>query len=145
MREKSGGGGYLSKFLLGMCRWPFRAPTLWPIIDPSLVTFGQICNFCCPNLVTFFLSICLILNEEHSTSHLQWKHSGTFANCKYEELSYITNQKICDPILVIVLKMQPYYSHYRHKNATPFSGTSPLASYKEVPPPPPDEKVQRVN
>ena len=27
---------------------------LWPIIDPILVTFGQICNFCDPKLVTFY-------------------------------------------------------------------------------------------
>ena len=33
---------------------------------------------------------------------------------------------MCDPILVILLKMRPP------------SGTSPLASYKEVPPPPPE-------
>ena len=32
--------------------------------------------------------------------HLQYKHSGTFANRKYEELSYPKNQKMCDPILV---------------------------------------------
>ena len=29
----------------------------WPIIDPILVTFGQICNFRDPNLVTLFLCI----------------------------------------------------------------------------------------
>ena len=34
------------------------------------------------------------------TFHLQYKHSGTFANRKYEELSYPQNQKMCDPILV---------------------------------------------
>ena len=28
------------------------------------------------------------LNEEHLTFHLRCKHSGTFANRKYEELSY---------------------------------------------------------
>ena len=28
------------------------------------------------------------------------KHSGTFANCKYEELPYPKNQKMCDAILV---------------------------------------------
>ena len=28
------------------------------------------------------------LNEEHVTFHLQYKHSGMFANRKYEELSY---------------------------------------------------------
>ena len=44
--------------------------------------------------------------------------------------------KMCDPILVTVLKMQPHYSQSSRKNATPSSGTSPVASYKEVPPPP---------
>ena len=28
------------------------------------------------------------MNEEHFTSHQQYKHSGTFANRKYEKLSY---------------------------------------------------------
>ena len=54
--------GYLGQFLLGMCRWPLRAPTplwsiLWPIIlivDPFLVTFGQIFIFRDPTLVTFY-------------------------------------------------------------------------------------------
>ena len=43
-----------------------------------------------------------------------------------------------DPILVTLLKMQPHYSQSSRENATPAtpsSGTSPLASYKEVPPP----------
>ena len=44
-QDPGGGGGYLGKFLLCMCRWPLRSPTplysiLWPIIDPILVTFG---------------------------------------------------------------------------------------------------------
>ena len=56
-----------------------------------------------------------------------------FANRKYEELSYPKNQKMCDPILITLLKMQPHYSHSSRKNATPSSGTSPLASYKGVP------------
>ena len=42
---------------------------------------------------------------------------------------------MCDPILVTVLKMQPHYSQSSRENATPSSGTSPVASYKEVPPP----------
>ena len=41
-------GEVLGFLLQGMCRWPLRAP-----IDPILVTFGQICNFRHPNLVTF--------------------------------------------------------------------------------------------
>ena len=32
--------------------------------------------------------------------YLQYKHSGLFANRKYEELSYPKNPKMCDPILV---------------------------------------------
>ena len=44
------------------------------------------------------------------------------------------NSEMCDPILVTLLKMQPRYSQSTRENATPSSGTSPLASYKEVPP-----------
>ena len=73
------------------------------------------------------------MNEEHFTFHLQYKHSGMFAKRKYEELSYPKNQKIGDPTLVTLLKMQPHYSQSNGENATPSSGTSPLASYKEVP------------
>ena len=46
------------------------------------------------------------------------------------------NLKMCDPILVTLLKMRPHYSQSSRHNATPSSGTSPLASYKEIPPPP---------
>ena len=97
------------------------------------------CNFRDPNLVTFYLCIYRpsIFNEEHFTFHLQYKHSGTFANRKYEELSYTKNQKVCDPILVTLLKMPPHESQTSRENATPSSGTCPLASYKEVPPYPP--------
>ena len=41
---------------------------------------------------------------------------------------------MCDPILFTLLKMQPRYSQSSRENATPSSGTFPLASYKEVPP-----------
>ena len=79
------------------------------------------------------------LNEEHFTCHLPYKHSGTFANHKYEERVSLTpkNKKICNPVLVTLLKMRPHYSHFTRENAAPSSGTSPLASYKEVAPRPP--------
>ena len=126
------GEGLLGSILLGMCRWPLRAPTLlysilWSIIDPILVTFGQMCNFRDPNLVTLYLCMYLILNREHLTFHLRYKHSGTFANCKYEELSYAKNQKICDPILVTLLKMQPHDSQFSRENVTPSSGHIPIS------------------
>ena len=46
------------------------------------------------------------------------------------------NLKICDPILVNLLKMGPHYSHSSRENTAPSSGTSPLASCKGVPHPP---------
>ena len=72
--------------------------------------------------------------EEHLTFHLQYKHSGTFAIRKYEELSCPKNQKMCDLILVTLLKMRPHYSQSSRENVTPSSSTCPLASYKEVSP-----------
>ena len=60
--------------------------------------------------------------------------SGTFANRKCEQLSCPKNLKMCDFILVTLLKMQPHYSQSSRENATPSSGTFPLASYKEVSP-----------
>ena len=74
------------------------------------------------------------MNGEHFTCHLRYKHSGTFANRKYEERVGLTPkyQKMRDPILVTLLKMRPRYSQSTRENATPSSGTSPLASYKQV-------------
>ena len=43
---------------------------------------------------------------------------------------------MCDPILVTLLKSHPHYSQSSRENATPCSGTSQLASFKEVRPPP---------
>ena len=43
------------------------------MIDPVLVTFGQICNFRDPNFVTHWPIF--RLNEGHFTFHLQYKHS----------------------------------------------------------------------
>ena len=39
---------------------------------PILVTFGQICNFRDPTLVTFYLCIYLTLNEENFSFHIQF-------------------------------------------------------------------------
>ena len=51
------------------------------------------------------------------TFHLEYKHSGTFPNRKYEELSYPQNPKICDPILATLLKMRPHGSQSSRENA----------------------------
>ena len=54
------------------------------------------------------------------------------------------NLKICDPILVTLLKTRPRYSHSSRENATPSSGRSPLAFCKGVPPHPPLAGVFRT-
>ena len=126
-----------------MCRWPLWAPTplwsiLWPIIDPILVTFKQISNFRDLNLGTFYfyeLTHFFKLNEEHflfsySTNILLLLLTVDMKNCLTPK-----HPKMCDPILVTLLKMRPHYSQSSRENATPSSGTSPLASYKKVPPP----------
>ena len=59
----------------------------------------------------------LILNEEPFTFHLQYKHSGTFANRKYEQLSHPKSQRMRDPIPVDPLKMPPHYSQSSRENA----------------------------
>ena len=41
---------------------------------------------------------------------------------------------MCHPILGTLLKMRPHYSQSSRENATQSSDTSPLTSYKEVPP-----------
>ena len=58
------------------------------------------------------------LNEEHFTFHVQYKYPGTFANRKYKQLSYPKNLKMCDPILLTLLKMQPHSSQSSRENAT---------------------------
>ena len=114
-----GGGGSTWVGFCGVCAVGLSKPLphyksiLWPIIDPILVTFGQICNFRDPNLVTYHfyeLTHFFRLNEEHFTFHLQYIHSGTSANRKYEELSYPKNQKMCNSILVTLENATPLLS-----------------------------------
>ena len=103
------------------------------------VTFGQICNIRDPNLVTFyFYKLTHFLDWRknsllvvYSTNILVRLLTGNIKNCLTPK-----NPKMCDPILVTLPKMRPHYRQSSRKNATPSSGTSPLASYREVPSPP---------
>ena len=107
---------------------------------PHLSHFKQISNFRHLNLGTFYfyeLTHFFKLNEEHflfsySTNILLLLLTVDMKNCLTPKYP-----KMCDPILVTLLKMRPHYSQSSRENATPSSGTSPLASYKEVPPLPP--------
>ena len=107
--------------------------------DPILVTLGQICNFRDANLVTFyfyewthfFSSMRNTLLFTYSTNILVRLLTVNMNNCLTPK-----NPKMCDPILVTLLKRRPNYSQSSREEATPSSGTCPSASYKEVPPPP---------
>ena len=81
------------------------------------------------------------LNEEHFTFHLQYKHSGTIANRKYEEQSYPKKSENVRLHSSNSIENAPHYSQSSLENATPSSGTFPLASYKAVPPPPPPGQI----
>ena len=71
------------------------------------------------------------LNEKHFTFHLQYEHSGTFANRKYDERSYPINPKMCDPIIVNpVVKMQPHPAAHPH---WPLKGSSPPRNNSNLP------------
>ena len=62
------------------------------------------------------------LNKEHFTFHLQYKHSGTFADCKYEEqLTFLSQESenvwshSSNPIIVNpVVKMWPHPAAHSH-------------------------------
>ena len=81
-------------------------------MDPMVVTFRQICNFGNPNLLTFyFYELTHFLDwMKNSTFHLQYKHSGTLLTLNMKNCLTPKNPKMCDPIIVTLLKMQPDYS-----------------------------------
>ena len=87
-----GAGGVLGSVFAGYVPLAWRSPNFIIYFVANyrihLGHFGQVRNFCDPNLVTFYLCMYLILNKEHFTFHLQYKYSGKFANRKHEELSY---------------------------------------------------------
>ena len=84
-----GGGGGLALIFAGHVLLASPSPYLIIvysganiIIDPILVTFGQICNFHNPNSVTFYFYELTHGERFPFHFHLQYKHTGTFANHK---------------------------------------------------------------
>ena len=82
------------------------------------------------------------LNEEHLTFHLQYKHFGTFANRKCEELCNPKKSENMRHHFGLLKKIRPHCSQSSRENATPSSDTSPLASYKELRPLPKGSRFQ---
>ena len=113
-----GGGGGRRLFGLIFARYvPLRSQTPYPIVvhsvanyRPILVTFGQTCNLSDPNF----------------TFHIQYKHSGKFANRKYGELSYPKKSEIVQP-----------HSSNAIENDTISTPPPPPPTPPPPPPPPP--------
>ena len=80
------------------------------------------------------------------TFHLQYKHSSTFAN-RTDMKNCLTpkNPKMCDIILVTLLKMRLRYSQSSRDHATPSISTSPLASCKKLSTPPRQPQGNFIN
>ena len=104
------------------------------LYTPSQALLSKYVIFAIP---TFYLRNYLILNEEHFTFHLQYKHSGTFAYREYEELSCPKNQKMRDPILVTlvnpVVKMRPHPAAHPHQPLIRKSPPPPVMYTKVIP------------
>ena len=76
-------------------------------------------------------------NKQQLSELFNRDHFESLLNRIFQEFPHSKIPKMCDPILVTLLKMRPHSSQSSRENVTPSSGTSPLASYKEVTPPPP--------
>ena len=125
-----GGGGAVLGLIFARCV-PLASQSPYPIIGYSVANYRL-----------FFR-----LNEEHftfisSTNILVRLLTVNIKNSLTQELAPDLPQKypkMCDPILVTLLKMRPHYSQSSHENATP------LASYKAVPSLPSPRAIIRLN
>ena len=135
------GGGEGEKGLLGLIfvgYVPLVSQSLYPIIVYSvgiLVTCGQIRQFARSQLRPLSIYVPTLYRMKktllftYSTNILVRLLTVNMKNCLTPK-----NPKMCDPILVTLLKMRPHYSQSSCENATSSGGTFQLASYKEVPP-----------
>ena len=140
--RRRGVGGTLVNFCL-VCAAGISEPLprLWlfcgQLYTPSLSLLGKFVIFAIPILSHYLFSRTdpfFRLNEEHFTFHLQYKHFGTFANRKCEELCNPKKSENVRPHSWLLKKIRPHCSQSSRENATPSSDTSPLAYYKEVRP-----------
>ena len=109
----TGGRGVLGLSFVGYV--PLASKSPYPIVVYSVANYR-------PHLSHFWANM-------NTPIFLIHKHSGTFANRKYEEQSYPKKSE----------NLRPHYSQSSRENATSSSGTSPVASYKAVLPPQPWE------
>ena len=101
----------------------------YPIIVYSVANYR-------PHLSHFWVNVIVISRTEFSASRLInvkttagtifQLQSSYFQIPAYQNFLISKLPKICDPILVTLLKMLPHYSQSSCENATPSSGTSPV-------------------
>ena len=121
---------------------PLPSQSPYPIIvysvanqlqTPSQPLLGKYVIFRDPKLGTlYFYELTHFL--EYRTLHFSSTVLVCLLTVNMKNCLTSKNPKMCHPILVTLLKMRPHYSQSSRENATPSSGTSPVASYKEVPP-----------
>ena len=120
-----GGGGYLGHV-------PLASQNPYPIIVYYVANYR-------PHLSHFSANAIVISRTKFTASRLLniKTTAGTifqpriflFLNPCLPDFSYPKIPKICDPIVVTLLKMYPHYSQSNCENATPSSGTSPVVFY----------------
>ena len=97
------------------------------IISYAVDVYGSYrCTFLIFAAGTVIFWVCVIINS--LKKHRPQCYTYISALCT-------DKQRMCDPILVNLLKMRAHYSQSSRENVTPSSSTFPLASYMEVPPP----------
>ena len=108
---------------------PHYRSILWPIIEPTLVTFGQICNFHNPNSVTFYFYKLTHFFDgmENTLLHLQYNILVRLLTVNIKNCLNPKTPKMCDPIVVTLLKMRPHYSQSSHENVTPVQRHIPIS------------------
>ena len=71
-----------------------------------------------------------MLSQEHFIGYVTTTSNNTFTNNFETNGAPYKNPKMCDPILVTLLKMQPHYSQSSRENATP--SLARLASVAQI-------------
>ena len=106
--------------------------------DPSLVTILTKVIFA---ITTYSLSVyasTLVIKPLNELTHLlnlMWCKFSIFISLQYPNFLTPKILKMCDPILVTLIKMQPHNSQFSREGETPFNDTPSFAYYQEVPPP----------
>ena len=133
-----GGGGWTWDNFCWVCAAASQSP--YPIIVYSVANYRPHLSHFWANMKISRSQLSHILLLWIDSFFLDWMKNSLLFICSTNILVRLLtvnmkncltpkNPKMCDPILVPLLKMRPRYSQSSSENATPSSGASPLASY----------------